>query len=156
MVLQGHVTNENYYISNIRMPMATKLGRMVTYIDGLLPEKSCKVKNIIPAKRKTYLCLWLPNLARCYIQWRVPTYKVAKYLNQVVLWFYVTYKYFISLLALDQWPSNMWQGGDSPWEASTHKSTSPFKACVRYFYQIFIFSPNDSPSKTVKNVFYFI
>ena len=24
------------------------------------------------------------------------------------------------------------------------------------FYQIFIFSPNDSPSKTVKNVFYFI
>ena len=24
------------------------------------------------------------------------------------------------------------------------------------FYQIFIFSPNDSPSKTMKNVFYFI
>ena len=24
------------------------------------------------------------------------------------------------------------------------------------FYQILIFSPNDSPSKTVKNVFYFI
>ena len=30
------------------------------------------------------------------------------------------------------------------------------KACVSYFYQIFIFSANDSPSKTVKNVFYFI
>ena len=27
------------------------------------------------------------------------------------------------------------------------------KACVRYFYEIFIFSPNDSPSKTMKNVF---
>ena len=27
------------------------------------------------------------------------------------------------------------------------------KACVRYFHQIFIFSPNDSPSKTMKNVF---
>ena len=24
------------------------------------------------------------------------------------------------------------------------------------FYQIFIFSPNDSPSKTMKNAFYFI
>ena len=24
------------------------------------------------------------------------------------------------------------------------------------FYQILIFSPNDSPSKTVKNIFYFI
>ena len=31
-----------------------------------------------------------------------------------------------------------------------------FKACVRYSYQIFIFLPNDSLSKTVKNVFYFI
>ena len=31
-----------------------------------------------------------------------------------------------------------------------------FKACVRYFYQIFIFTPNDSPLKTMKNVFYFI
>ena len=30
------------------------------------------------------------------------------------------------------------------------------KACVRYFHQIFIFSPNDSPSKTMKNAFYFI
>ena len=30
------------------------------------------------------------------------------------------------------------------------------KACVGYFYQIFIFSPNDSPSKSTKNVFYFI
>ena len=27
------------------------------------------------------------------------------------------------------------------------------KACVRYFYQIFIFSPNDNPAKTMKNVF---
>ena len=27
------------------------------------------------------------------------------------------------------------------------------KACVRYFLSIFCFSPNDSPSETVKNVF---
>ena len=33
MILQGHVTNENYYISTIRLTMATKLGRMVTYLD---------------------------------------------------------------------------------------------------------------------------
>ena len=30
------------------------------------------------------------------------------------------------------------------------------KACVSYFHQIFIFSPNDSPSKTMKNAFHFI
>ena len=30
------------------------------------------------------------------------------------------------------------------------------KICAHYFYQILIFSPNDSPSKTMKNAFYFI
>ena len=30
------------------------------------------------------------------------------------------------------------------------------KACVRYFLSIFYFSLNDSPSKIMKNVFYFI
>ena len=30
------------------------------------------------------------------------------------------------------------------------------KACVRYFLSNFYFSQNDSPSKTMKNVFYFI
>ena len=30
------------------------------------------------------------------------------------------------------------------------------KACVCYFHQIFIYLPNDSPSKTIKNTFYFI
>ena len=30
------------------------------------------------------------------------------------------------------------------------------KACARNFYQIFIFSPNVSPSKTIENIFYFI
>ena len=33
---------------------------------------------------------------------------------------------------------------------------SKLKLCVRYFHQIFISSPNDSPSKTMKNAFYFI
>ena len=33
---------------------------------------------------------------------------------------------------------------------------SELKFVSAIFYQIFIFSPNDSPSKTMKNVFYFI
>ena len=33
---------------------------------------------------------------------------------------------------------------------------STLKLVSAIFYEIFIFSPNDSPSKTVKNVFYFI
>ena len=30
------------------------------------------------------------------------------------------------------------------------------KACVRYFLSTFYLSPKDNPSKTLKNVFYFI
>ena len=39
---------------------------------------------------------------------------------------------------------------------SNYEPIANFKACVRYFHQIFIFLPNDSPSKTMKNAFYFI
>ena len=39
VVLQGHVTNENHYISTTRVPMTTKLGRMITYLDGIQPIK---------------------------------------------------------------------------------------------------------------------
>ena len=39
---------------------------------------------------------------------------------------------------------------------NNHKNILFFKACVCYFHQIFIFSPNDYPSKTMKNAFYFI
>ena len=37
----------------------------------------------------------------------------------------------------------------------THSKES-FKTCVRYFLSNFYFQPNDNPSKTMKNVFYFI
>ena len=37
VVLQDHVTNKNHCISITRVPMATKLGRMMTSLDGLLP-----------------------------------------------------------------------------------------------------------------------
>ena len=39
VVLQDHATNINHYIFNIRVPMATKLDRMMTYFDLLLPKK---------------------------------------------------------------------------------------------------------------------
>ena len=35
------------------------------------------------------------------------------------------------------------------------KSINSLKACDRYFHQIFIFSPNDSPSKNMKKCFLF-
>ena len=39
---------------------------------------------------------------------------------------------------------------------NTIQYVSEFKACICYFLSNFYFSRNDSPSKTMKNVFYFI
>ena len=53
-----------------------------------------------------------------------------------------------------------WKTHSSRW----HKHTFPeafcikyfaFNACVYYFYQTFIFPPNDSPSKTIRKYIYF-
>ena len=38
--------------------------------------------------------------------------------------------------------------------ANSNNMSIKFKACVHYFYQISIFSSNDSPLKTMKNIFY--
>ena len=39
MVLQGHVTNENHYISTTSVTIRAKLGRTKSYFDKLLPRK---------------------------------------------------------------------------------------------------------------------
>ena len=42
------------------------------------------------------------------------------------------------------------------WFLKNKRALSKFKACVGYFLSNFYFSPNDNPSRTMKNVFYFI
>ena len=36
LIKQVHVKNYKYYISTMKVPMPTKLGKMVTYLDELL------------------------------------------------------------------------------------------------------------------------
>ena len=40
MILKSHVANKIHYTSIIRVPIVTKLDRMITYLDELLPIKS--------------------------------------------------------------------------------------------------------------------
>ena len=39
-------------------------------------------------------------------------------------------------------------------ELKMENPTERFKACACYFHQIFVFLPNDSPSKTMKNAYF--
>ena len=38
-ILQGHVTNRNYYNLTAAVPMFTKLGKMMTFLEGFLTIK---------------------------------------------------------------------------------------------------------------------
>ena len=99
VVLQSHVTNKNHYISTTRVPMATKLGRTVTYFERLLTIKSfyplitwsCKVtwqtKIIIFPQPE---CLWLQTWQNNDLPWWVPTYKVTSTFDHMVLQDHVT------------------------------------------------------------------
>ena len=72
VILQNLVINWNHYISTTTVPIATKFGRIVTYLEGLLSIKSYKAliswpwkvtwqTKIIIYSLPEYL--WPPNLA---------------------------------------------------------------------------------------------
>ena len=126
MVLQSHVTNGYHYTSTTRVPMAAKLGRMVTYFERLLTIKyfyalitwSCKVMwqkslyihNQSPYVYKTgrmitYLDEFLPiKLHHSFITWSCE-----------VMW---QTKTIISPLPQSLWPPKV---GDIVWQAPSHK-----------------------------------
>ena len=58
VILRNHMTNWNRYISTTTTPIATKLGRVVTYVKGILPKKSH--------------CSWVTYF--CEITWQFKTY----------------------------------------------------------------------------------
>ena len=53
VVLQGHVTNKSHRISIAKVPVVNELGRLMTFIDGILPivshdhliTKSCEKRS---------------------------------------------------------------------------------------------------------------
>ena len=66
-VLQSHVADEDHYFSTSRVPMASKLDRMVAHLDGLLPIKF----------HNPFKILW-----SCDITWRARTiiYSLSQWL----------------------------------------------------------------------------
>ena len=52
VVLEDHVTSYNHYISNVIMPIAIKVARMITYLDELLP--------------KSHMTFWSSGLVRSH------------------------------------------------------------------------------------------
>ena len=52
--------------------------------------------------------------------------------------------------------SNLGVSDEELQNESYQEQCNLLKLVTAIFYQIFVFPPNDSPSKTMKNVFYFI
>ena len=73
---QGHLTSKNYYISVTRVPMATKLGKMLTSLDGILPIMSHDPLISWPCEIRGSLTGWGSACKRLYRhQFLVTSYK---------------------------------------------------------------------------------
>ena len=93
VVLEDHVSNKSNCISTIRVPMVTKLGRMVTYFERIQTIKSFYALIAWPWKVmwQTKLIypqpeyLWLQTWQNDNLPWRVPIYKVTSPFDHMVL-----------------------------------------------------------------------
>ena len=131
MVLQGQVVNENHYIFPTRVRMATKFGRMINYLNGLLIMKSldpfimwtCEIawqtKSVISLIPK---CLQPQNVVGYW-----PTLRGSYVCSHLTLQLggvvrskdkLKTYLYYYN-----SYGQETWQSGDMPWRASTYKVT---------------------------------
>ena len=85
VVLQGHVANKNHHISITRVSMATKLGRMIASLDGLLPIMShdtlitwpCEIRGSFTGGGSVCKCLSRHRLLVYYLE--SENYKVLKF-----------------------------------------------------------------------------
>ena len=110
------VQPQNRHISTTKIPIATKLGRVVTYHGGLPPIKSRDLLatcfsqitwQIKPIVSPLLQCLWSPKLAglwqatpikSSYLTWRPPTHDVTWPFDDVVLWNNVSnWSHYISI-----------------------------------------------------------
>ena len=127
MVLEGHVTNENNYISTTRLPLPTKRTRMVTYRDG-----SHKVTWLFDHvilldhwKKPWYLYYQSIYGNQTWqdgnLTWRDPTHNIKWPFDYVVLLYHVTnWKHLYYDSTCDH---QTWQGGKMPWRARNHDVT---------------------------------
>ena len=114
-LLYFHYRSGNYYIFPTRTPMATELGRMITFLDWLLHildslitwlyEITWQTKSIIsPIPR----CLWLPNLLGWWLTFRESSTSWSP--DPLIMWScLITWqtKNIIFLLLQYIWPRNL-------------------------------------------------
>ena len=131
------MTNWNH-ISTTTVPIATKLGRMIICLDGLLPVKShdCLITWSweITRQNKTTISplserLWLPNLAEWW-----HTLMGSCLQSHITLWSHIVrscdklksvYLHYHSAYGYQTW-----QDGNLPWWAPAHKVTWLFDRMV--------------------------
>ena len=76
MVLLVHMTNKNHYISSTTVPLTTKLGRMMTCLDGFLPKRSYEP---LIGRNPSRQVIWLDSEIYC----EAPNHKVVQRFDHV-------------------------------------------------------------------------
>ena len=134
MVLPGHLTNDNHYISPPRVLMATRLGKMITYLDGLLP-----IKSLGPLITWSYEITWqTKSIISLIPQYLRPLNLVGYWLSLRGSYRYSHLTIYLSGLAWSRdnlnafylyhyntYGHQTWQGCDIPWRSLTHTVLDP-------------------------------
>ena len=108
----------NYYISTTIVPLAIKLARMVTYLEGLLFIKSFNALIMWSCKATWKTKIW-PD---ANLTWWARTYKVTLPFDHMVPWGHLTnYSNFISSTSV--YGHQTWYEGDLHQVAPSHKVT---------------------------------
>ena len=132
MVIQGHVISKNDYIYSAKVHMATILGRMITYLSGLLPKKSHDpfmkrcweiMWQTKPSIFSIPQYLWSGNLLGWWPSfndsfWSRDLVRSRGKLKLLYFHYYSVYEH------------QTWQEGDLPWGAPIIKVTSLFNHVV--------------------------
>ena len=99
LVLEDNVTKQNHNILHTKVPMTTKLDRIVTYFEGLLPIKSFDAFTIwlVKSHEQTkplhlhyYSSYSYQNLREADLPWLFPTHKFTWPSSHIVLENYMT------------------------------------------------------------------
>ena len=137
MVLPSHVTNENNYISTTRVPMATKLGRMVAHLDGCSHKVTWLFDHVILQDLVTSQnhCISTITVPMTTKLGRMLTYLkgllTIKSHNALITWSCkVTWQTKIIYSQPECLWLQTWQNDNSTWWVPTYKVTSPFDHVV--------------------------
>ena len=128
LFMRDHVSSYNYYIFFVLVPMTTKRGRMVTYLEELIAIKSLKHFNFVRSRDKLKPLYLHYKSTSCHQTWCEGDIPGEAPNNKVTL---ITSSCKVTsckspYISTTRDSMRIWQDDDLPWWVPTYKFIWPF------------------------------